>query len=68
VVVLGAAIAESLFPDRDPLGQTVRLNGAIYEVIGVFPTIKDSSLGPGVDIFAIIPLSNSKSSIPKRKS
>src|SRR6266852_6075190 len=67
VVVLGAAIAESLFPDRDPLGQTVRLNGAIYEVIGVFSHDQGLFLGPGVDIFAIIPLSNFKKQYPEAK-
>jgi putative ABC transport system permease protein len=36
VVVLGAAISESLFPNTDALGKTVRINGAVYEVIGVF--------------------------------
>jgi putative ABC transport system permease protein len=67
VVVLGAAIAESLFPDSDPLGKTVRLNGSIYEVIGVFSHDQGLFLGPGVDIFAIIPLSNFKKQYPEAK-
>jgi putative ABC transport system permease protein len=67
VVVLGAAIAESLFPDRDPLGQSVRLNGSIYEVVGVFSHDQGLFLGPGVDIFAIIPLSNFKKHYPEAK-
>src|SRR5260370_15871306 len=37
VVVLGAAISESLFPNTDALGKTVRINGIVYEVIGVLP-------------------------------
>src|SRR5437868_15434742 len=36
VVVLGAAISESLFPHEDPIGKTVRINGSTYEVIGTF--------------------------------
>ena len=36
VVVIGNAIADSLFPSIDPIGKTVRLNGRPYEVIGVF--------------------------------
>src|SRR5438876_109628 len=36
VVVLGAAISESLFPNTDALGKTVRINGSVYEVVGVF--------------------------------
>jgi putative ABC transport system permease protein len=67
VVVLGAAISESLFPNADPLGQTVRINGAVYEVIGVFTHDQGLFLGPGVDIFAIIPLSNFKKSYPEAK-
>ena len=58
VVVIGNAIADALFPHADPLGKTVRLNGQLYEVIGVFE--KDPGLfgGFGVDQFACIPLSN----------
>ncbi len=67
VVVLGAAIADSLFPDRDPLSQTVRINGSVYEVIGVFSHDQGLFLGPGVDIFAIIPLSNFKKQYPEAK-
>src|SRR5205807_10096841 len=53
VVVLGAAIAESLFPYRDAVGKTVRINGAAYDVIGVFEHDQGLFLGPGVDAFAI---------------
>jgi putative ABC transport system permease protein len=67
VVVLGAAISESLFPNEDPLGKTVRLNGSTYEVIGVFEHDQGLFLGPGVDIFAIIPLSNFKKEYPEAK-
>src|SRR6266849_924269 len=57
VVALGAAISESLFPNTDALGKTVRINGAAYAVIGVFQHDQGLFLGPGVDIFAVIPLS-----------
>jgi len=67
VVVLGAAISESLFPNADALGQTVRINGGTYEVIGVFEHDQGLFLGPGVDIFAIIPLSNFKKNYPEAK-
>ncbi len=36
VVVIGRAIADSLFPSVDPLGKPVRLDGRLYEVVGVF--------------------------------
>jgi putative ABC transport system permease protein len=67
VVVLGAAIAESLFPNTDPLGQEVRLNGNRYEVIGVFEHDQGLFLGPGVDIFTIIPLSDFRKKYPGSK-
>jgi putative ABC transport system permease protein len=67
VVVLGAAISESLFPNTDALGKTVRINGAAYEVIGIFTHDQGLFLGPGVDIFAIIPLSNFKKQYPEAK-
>ena len=67
VVVLGAAISESLFPNTDAMGKTVRINGAAYEVIGVFEHDQGLFLGPGVDIFAIIPLSNFKKQYPEAK-
>ena len=67
VGVLGASISESLFPNSDPLGKTVRINGSVYEVIGTFAHDQGLFLGPGVDIFAIIPLSNFKKHYPEDK-
>ena len=67
VVVLGAAIADSLFPSIDPLGKTVHLNGHNYEVVGVFA--RDAGLfgGPGVDQFAIVPFSDFHKKWPESK-
>jgi putative ABC transport system permease protein len=67
VVVLGAAINESLFPYTDAMGKTVRLNGDVYEVIGVFEHDSGLFIGPGVDAFAVIPLSNFKKRYPEAK-
>ncbi|HXK02120.1 MAG TPA: ABC transporter permease [Verrucomicrobiae bacterium] len=64
VVVIGNAIAESLFPHSDPVGKQVRLNGKLYEVIGVFE--KDTGIfGFGVDQFTCIPLSNFHKNFPE---
>ena len=63
VVVIGAAIADTLFPLSDPIGKQVRLDGRLYEVIGVFE--RDTGVfGFGVDQFACIPLSNFHKSFP----
>ena len=35
VAVIGADVAAELFPDRDPLGSTVRISGRAFRVIGV---------------------------------
>jgi len=67
VVVLGAALADSLFPNTDPVGKAVYVNGRQYEVIGVFE--KDPGLfgGGGVDSFAVIPLSNYEKNYPESR-
>ena len=52
------------FRTVDPIGKMVRLNGRLYEVIGVFE--KDPGLfgGFGVDQFAVIPLTNFHKNYP----
>ncbi len=67
VVVLGAAISESLFPYTDAVGKTVRINGLPYDVIGVFEHDPGLFIGPGVDVFAIIPLSDFRKRYPQNK-
>jgi putative ABC transport system permease protein len=68
VVVLGAKLAQRLFPDTEPLGRTVSLNARDYRVVGVVrpwtpsPRFYDlfsarrSSYGDSEDFF--IPFSN----------
>ena len=67
VVVLGNDIAQSLFPSSDPLGRTVRLNSKLYEVIGVMEKDSGAFGGPGIDQFAIIPLSDFRKNYPATK-
>lgn len=67
VVVLGQAIAQSLFPSIDPIGRTVMLNGLPYEVIGIFTQQAGLFGGPGPDDFAMIPLSNYRKHNPQTK-
>ncbi len=55
VCILGAAIANSLFGLRDPIGRDVRINGLSFTVIGVFEPNQGLFGGPGVDQFVIIP-------------
>lgn len=67
VVVLGSAINESLFPHTDSLGKTVRINGDPYEVVGVFEHDSGLFVGPTVDMFAVIPLTNFHKHYPEDK-
>ncbi|HUI63661.1 MAG TPA: ABC transporter permease [Bacteroidota bacterium] len=57
VMVLGSAVAEKLFPPFvDPVGETIRVDQGVYEVIGVYSK-KGASLGGNQDNFVVIPLS-----------
>jgi putative ABC transport system permease protein len=65
VTIIGAGIADNLFPQVDPIGKSVRLNGRPYDVIGVFE--QDGGLFglPGVDQFVCIPFSNFHKNYPE---
>src|ERR1700722_7566569 len=65
VIVIGRAIADSLFPLLDPIGKQVRLDGGWYEVIGTFEPDQGLFAGLGVDQFAAIPMSNFRKSFPE---
>jgi putative ABC transport system permease protein len=67
VVVIGRSIADSLFPNLDPLGKLVRLDGRQYEVVGVFEPDQGLFSAFGVDQFACIPMSNFRKSFPEIK-
>jgi len=56
-IVLGAAVAEKLFPPNiNPVGETVRVEKGVYQVIGVVAK-KGGMLGGDSDNFACIPIS-----------
>ena len=55
-VFLGSEIAKRLFPNTDPVGQEVRVEGLPYTVIGVSKTI-GTVLGQSQDNFVIMPMS-----------
>lgn len=59
VVVLGANVANTLFPDGDAVGQRVRLGGQSFRVIGVLETQGGSGFG-SVDDSAIVPLATAQ--------
>ena len=56
VAILGKDVVDKLFPPSvSPLGETIRIDGNLYEVIGVFAS-KPSGLGGFEGNFVIIPI------------
>ncbi|MCK6601110.1 MAG: ABC transporter permease [Bacteroidetes bacterium] len=55
VALLGSELAEKLFPAVNPIGQTVRLNGMRFEVIGILEK-QGSSFGQTQDNVIYIPI------------
>ncbi|HVW83202.1 MAG TPA: ABC transporter permease [Bryobacteraceae bacterium] len=65
VIVIGRSIADSLFPNLDPIGKIVRLDGRWYEVVGLFEPDQGLFSSFGVDQFACIPMSNFRKNFPE---
>ncbi|MBK8313080.1 MAG: ABC transporter permease [Acidobacteria bacterium] len=55
VCIIGADVADYLFPDRDPAGQIIKVGAAAYQVIGVAAS-RGSSFGASQDGFIQLPL------------
>jgi len=56
VMVLGSALAEKLFPPNiNPIGEKIRADGSVYQVVGVFAK-KGGALGGNQDNFGAIPI------------
>ena len=55
VCIIGSDTAETLFSLADPLGETIKINGDNYTVIGVLKE-SGSSFGTNIDSLVIIPL------------
>jgi len=56
VIVLGATVADQLFPNMDPVGEMVRIRGGAYEVIGVLESKGQSGFGQDQDDVVVAPL------------
>jgi len=66
VAVIGANIAEALFPDGRALERTILVDGAEYRVIGVFEKAKGGFFGEnGLDREVRIPLSTARVRYPQ---
>jgi putative ABC transport system permease protein len=57
VCVIGQAVKRALFPNTDPVGKTINVNGKSFEVIGTLKEDKGLFGGPSLDQFIHIPFS-----------
>jgi len=60
VVILGETVAENLFPDQDPIGQSLRINRVPFTVIGVLNPKGDSGPGGDQDDAVMLPITTAK--------
>ena len=60
VAVIGATVAESLFPEGEPVGKMMRINKAPFQVIGVLKSKGQSGMGQDQDDVVFIPLTTAQ--------
>jgi len=66
VTVIGASLAEVLFPDGKAVGKGIIVSGAEYTVIGVFAPAKGGFFGEnGLDYQVLIPLQTARQRYPQ---
>jgi len=67
VMTIGAAIAKELFPQGNAVGQSVRIRGASYEVIGIMSE-KGAFLGTNQDDTIFLPITTMTSRLTGKTS
>ncbi len=60
VAVIGQTVADELFGANDPLGQTIRIRGVSFTVIGVLPTRGQGIGGSNRDDTIVLPLNSAQ--------
>jgi putative ABC transport system permease protein len=60
VCVIGPTVAESLFPEGDPVGKIMRINKAPFQVVGVLKSKGQSGGGADQDDIVFIPLTTAQ--------
>lgn len=61
VCVIGKTVAENLFPDGKPVGATIRIKKAPFQVVGVLKGKGQSGMGQDQDDIVFIPLTTAQS-------
>ena len=67
VCFIGSDVADKLFPTMDPLGQTLRVDGRPYQVIGVAKEL-GTVFGQARDMYVSVPLSTFLAAYGSRRS
>jgi len=67
VCVLGNDVATILFPDENPVGKTVRINGRVFTVIGLLEELGEL-MGQSMDNVAVIPYTTMTKFTGRRRS
>jgi putative ABC transport system permease protein len=57
VCVIGQTVADNIFPDQDPIGQTMRIGNLPFKVLGVLAAKGQNSMGQDQDDIVIAPFS-----------
>ena len=56
VAVIGTTVAENLFEEKNPVGQTIRIHNQPYKVVGLLASKGQSSMGQDQDDMIYVPL------------
>jgi len=60
VAILGETVAKNLFPDQDPIGQSLRINRVPFTVIGVLQPKGQTGFGGDQDDTVMLPISTAR--------
>ncbi len=68
VAVIGQDVVESLYKGKDPLGETLTINGKRVQVVGTFEKKGSSGFGGQPDNIVVIPISTFDRHFPQTKN
>ncbi len=60
VVLLGAAVADQLFPGQDPIGRTITVGSIRFRVVGVMERVGGTAFGPDRDREVYLPITSAQ--------
>ncbi len=67
VIIIGAEVAEALFPNTDPIGKTLKVFGLRMDIIGLMKKQGENIFGNSNDKSAIIPINFARNVIDIRE-